>query len=60
MTEGEIITKAWKDWLNTEHGKKCMTEPVSQPYLKNRLESAFLEGFERAKKLYAAADEGRK
>ena len=52
MSDGQIISQAWKVWLATEYGKKCLTEPVSNPYLKNRLEAAFLEGWDACKRHY--------
>lgn len=44
------MAKAWKAWLATEHGKKCLSEPAFNPYLRNRLEAAFLEGWDACKR----------
>lgn len=49
-SEQEAIDKAWKDWAESEEGKRCgnratlMNDPGLTRYLENRLWLAFMAG----------------
>lgn len=45
--EGQQIVAAMKEYFETDAGKTSITvEPVSNPYLRNRIEAAFIAGWE--------------
>jgi hypothetical protein len=49
MTEGQAITKAIQEWFSTDQGSACIVGPTDNPYLRNRIEAAFIAGWEAGK-----------
>lgn len=60
MNEGQRIMEAWRQWIATDEGDACAAGPVSNPYLRNRLERAFQQGWAagRADAAITPNDEG--
>lgn len=48
--DGRIAAEAWVAWRDSETGRKCVTTPVGEEYLRNRLWWAFMAGYEAAAK----------
>lgn len=50
MNEGPILSDSINTWFATDQGKTCLAEPATGKYLKNRLEAAFIAGWDAHKK----------
>jgi hypothetical protein len=46
-----VLNAAINTWFATDQGKTCLAEPAAGKYLKNRLEAAFIAGWDARKAL---------
>jgi hypothetical protein len=58
MSEGQRIARARDAWLNSREGQRCQDGEPRAEYLRNRLELAFLAGWDACKRDEALTDHG--
>lgn len=60
MNEGPLINAALNTWFASDQGKGCLEGGADGKYLKNRLEAAFIAGWDAGKAAQKAEPRGDK